>query len=214
MITTYAELKTAIPAWMYRDDIAEDTQAAEFIQLAEARLNRELDPVSTDATLTGTISSRRIDISSLSMETPIALFIKENGQENPISQRADGTFPYSDTNGKPQIWGLEGDNIDFDRPCDQAYTFRLSYNQRFALSDSATTNWLLTNHPDIYLAATMAWGRAYENDGRGVGQWLSILRTELPKIKRVIAASKVGTVRVDPMLVGGNGTQSVASLFS
>lgn len=211
MITNYTELKAAIPVWMYRDDMLPDVQAAEFIQLAEGRLNRELDTVSTDSTLTGVVGSRRIDISSLSLETPVALHIKENGVETQIGLSGEGTFPYTDTNGKPSIWGIEGDNIDFNCPCDQAYSFRLTYYQRFALSDGAPTNWLLTNHPDIYFAAAMVWGKARTRDIQSVVYWRDLLTAELPKLKKLIARSKIGPVRLDPMLTAGNNLYPAVS---
>ena len=57
-ITTYTELKSAIADYMARSDLTGNVE--DFIALAEARLNRLLKMVETDATLTGTAASRRI----------------------------------------------------------------------------------------------------------------------------------------------------------
>src|SRR5690242_5458638 len=64
------------------------------VVLAEAYLNGELGARDLDATLTGTINSRRIDISSLTIIQPIGLFLaRANQREVELDQQMDGTFP-------------------------------------------------------------------------------------------------------------------------
>lgn len=199
-LDTYSDLQAAVTDWLARSDIS--TAAPDAIKLAEARLNRELPAVETDETLTGTSGSRRIDISSLSCVAPIALFLAESGvDEVELTQKADGTFPYRETSGKPQFWAIDGTNIDFDRPLDAAYPFRFRFRQRFALSDSATTNWLLTNHPDIYLAASLMWGAGYVKSLTEAGTWKSILDEGIPSVRKIITRSKRGVMTVDRGIV-------------
>lgn len=203
-ISTYAELKTAISDWMARADLSGN--AADFITLAEARLNREIPAVQTDVTLTGTLGSRRIDVSSYSVVSPIALFLVDtDGDEIELTQRADGTFPYLDTSDQPKFWAMDGNYIDFDCPLDTAYTFRFRIKQRYALSDSATTNWLLTYHPDIYLAASLIWGGAYVKDFPYAATFVSSLDSGIPSVKNIIMEQNRGVLTVDPALrVSGN----------
>lgn len=196
-ITTYAQLQTAVGDWMARSDLS--GSAADFITLAESRLNRELNPVETDTTLTGTVNSRRIDISSLSIVSPIALFLVD-GDEAQLTQKSDGTFPYDDTSGEPSLWALDGTYIDFDRPLDEAYTFRFRYRGRFALSDSTTTNWLLTNHPDVYLAAAIVWGGVFTEDATKIALYKSLLDEAIPSVRNIIARNKRGVLTVDPAI--------------
>ena len=118
-IGTYSELKTAISDWMDRSDISGN--AADFVTLAEARLNRILEGSEADATLTGTVDSRRISISALSVREPVALFIvNASGDERELVQKADGNFPYSATSGEPTFWAVDGTGIDFDCPLNAA----------------------------------------------------------------------------------------------
>lgn len=199
-ISTYADLKNAVTNWMARSDLA--GEAADFIVLAEAHLNRELPAVETDAPLTGVVDDRRIDIAATSMERPIALFlvIPETGDEIELTQKADGTFPYVGTSSRPSLWAIDGTNIDFDCPLDQAYSFRFRYRQKFALSDSAPTNWLLTNHPDVYLAATLVWGGVFIRGSQLAATFTAILETGIPSVKSAIAQSKRAIATVDPAL--------------
>lgn len=204
-ISTYAELQTAVSDWMARSDLSGN--AADFITLAEARLNREIPAVQTDVTLTGTLGSRRIDVSANSVTSAIALFLVDtDGDETELTRKMDGTFPYLDTSGEPQFWAMDGSAaIDFDCPLDTAYTFRFRIKQRYALSVSATTNWLLTNHPDIYLAATLVWGGAFTKDFPYASAFVSSLESGIPSVNNIIMEQNRGLLTVDPALrsVGG-----------
>lgn len=199
-ITNYTELKSAVTTWMTRGDVA--GQAADCITLAEAALNRELNPVEVDATLAGVLDSRSIDISSLAMVDPIALFLADTGRnEVEITMKDQGTFPYRVSSAYPRFWSIDGTNIDFDCPLGQAYPFRFRYRQRFALSDASPTNWLLTNHPDVYLAASIVWGGVFIQDDPTMARWASILNSALPSVRSTIAQSKRAIASVDTALM-------------
>lgn len=200
-LANYSDLQASIASWMERTDMT--TVIVDCITLAEARLNRELGPVETDASLTGTTSSRTLDISALSIVEPIELWMTAvgGGDEKELSQQSPATLAYLETVGEPNQWAVSSlTEIDLDRPCDQAYPFRFHYRQRFALSDSATTNWLLTNHPDIYLAACLMWGAGYQESFPNGAAWKSILDEELPRVAHTLAKQRKGTLRVDPGL--------------
>ena len=59
---------------------------------------------------------------------------------------------------------MDGAVLAFDRPCDQAYGFTLRMLRKFALSDLAPTNALLTEHPDVYLFATLCEAAPFLRD--------------------------------------------------
>ena len=91
-LATYSDLQTYVTELMVREDLL--GSAADWITLAEARLNREIPAVETDVTLTGVASSRRIDVSSYSVVSPLALFlIDTDGDDIEMVRKADGTFP-------------------------------------------------------------------------------------------------------------------------
>lgn len=208
-LANYSDLQASVASWMERADMT--AVIVDCITLAEARLNRELGPVETDASLTGTVSSRALDISALSIVEPIELWVTDasGSDETDLQQQAPSTMAYAESNGHPTQWVMASTTeLKLDRPCDQAYSFRFHYRQRFALSDSATTNWLLTNHPDIYLAATLVWGAGYQESFANGATWKGILESELPSVARTLAKRRRGTLRVDPGLadIGRRGT--------
>lgn len=198
--STYSGLQAAALSFMDRNDTDE---VKGWIRLAEARLNRKLPAVEVDAALTGVAASRNIDISSLSIAQPNALWIADvGGDELPVTLKSLGTMALIDDGGFPTQWAMDvaDSQIVFNRPCDEAYSFRLVYRERFALSDSVATNWLLTNHPDLYLAATMMWGAGYREDMPSGVTWKGLLDEGIDEVRHEIAKNKGNQLSVDPAL--------------
>jgi hypothetical protein len=204
-LNTYAALKAAVADWMARTDLSGNIP--DWITLGEARLNRVLNPGETDATLTGVAGSRRIDISAINLVAKIALFINEtaSSDEREILPKADGGFEYASASGTPRFYAVDdgGDAIDFDCPLISAYTFRFRYRGRFALSDSVTSNWLLDNYPDVYLAATLMWGGGFTMAYESASVFKGILDEGIPEIRNIIARNKRAIATVDPALTSG-----------
>lgn len=199
-LNDFTDLKSSVATWLARSDMA--GMAEDFITLTEARLNRELNPVEATATITATPGSRTIDVTAQSVEEPAQLFISDPvlGDESELQKRGDGTFPYVTDAGRPWVWSYNSNTISFERPADQAYSLRFLFTQRFKLSDAAPTNWLLTNHPDIYLAAVLIWGGVLKRDSDHAAMFIPVLSEGLPSVKRQLAQSKRGQLRSDPAL--------------
>ncbi|HEX3887350.1 MAG TPA: hypothetical protein VHW05_07610 [Phenylobacterium sp.] len=153
-ITTYAELQAAAANWLVRADLT--ARIPEFIALAEARLNRVLRArlAETEASLTATPGQRTIPLPAGFAE-PLALWIVEGGVREPLRFVEPSLTDASSLVGRPRSWSIDGANLAFERPCDQAYGFVLRLLTRFALSDAAPTNALLSDYPDAYLFATL-----------------------------------------------------------
>lgn len=208
-ITDYNSLQAAISDWMARSDIS--GVAADFIALAEARLNRLLEPVGTTANLTGISNSNVVSIASLALVEPVSLYITAYQREKFIPPSALGTFYEQDTPNIPSNWAIEGQNIRFDCPLDIPYPIRFTYQGRFALSDAAPTNEFLTNSPDLYLAASIVWGSVYVKAAPDVSMWSSMLDAFVAEVRSINAQKKRSDLRVDPMLLrrGYNYTTDV-----
>lgn len=201
-LDTFANLKTAIDDWMARSDLTGNVE--DWITLAEARLNRELAAVTEDNTFNGSADSREISTSAISVVEPIALWLVDSatGDEREITKK-DG-FTYRDDTGEPSFWEFDDDastpKILFDVELDAAYSFRFRSRNRFALSDSATTNWLLTNHPDVYLAASIVWGGGFTEEFTKAAAFKLILDEAIPEVRNIIAQGKRAVLTVDPAI--------------
>lgn len=203
MAATYSELKTEIAGLLHRSDLT--ASIAGFISRAEARINRAVKPraAETEATLTGVVSSRFIALPS-GFNGAIALWIEQDGERDALQNRLPEDLDITSSNGTPCDWAIDGTNVAFDKPCESADTFYLRYFAKFALSDAAPTNWMLTNVPDLYLYASMIEASMFIRDDKWIAAWtqsyteiikdlkdsehqnksLAPLRTELPGTAR------------------------------
>jgi len=205
-ITNYSELQAAIIDFMARSDIS--GSAATFIQLAEARLNREIESISSTIVLNGIQDQNFIDITSLNIIEPVSLYVDGVIHEFSVTPKPQGSFPYFEISATPSVWCIEevvsgADQltyIRFDRALDVPYTFRFTYQGRFALSNDRPTNDFLRNYPDVYLAACIVWGAVYTKDSGLAAGYKAILDEGLAEAKSTYAQSKRGELSVDPML--------------
>jgi hypothetical protein len=162
-LTSYATLKTAVADWLNKVGLTGvDAKAAEFITLAEAQMNRELDTREMTATATYTISSETMalpcdfaGVRSFRIEGSPALALEYAPPE--AFDSALGT-------GKPTRYTVT-DVISFDPVPDYSYSVRLRYRKRIpALSAQCATNWLLKRHPDAYLYGALSQALIYFRD--------------------------------------------------
>jgi hypothetical protein len=200
-LANYTDLQTTLATWVERaGDSTYTTNVVDIIALAEAKLNRQLGVVETDAALTGTVNSRTVDISALSMTRPVALFASYfQNHETQLTPKNDGTYEEQNNAGRPRYWSIDGTTIVFDRILDSAYAFRFRYDQKFNLATSST-NWLLTNYPDVYLAACIAWSGAFYEDFTSAGNWKAVLDEGIDEVRHVIAQTRKGDLVVDRAL--------------
>lgn len=203
-IATRSDLLTKGASWLRRSGNA--TFVAELpdcLTIAESRLNREIGPIESDNALTGVVGSRSLDISAISFVEPIGLWRTAvgGGDEEEVAQQNSGTMGLTSSNGQPVAHYINNQSsLVLNCPCDQAYPFRWRTKGRFALVSAGDTNWLLTNHPDIYLAALLMWGAGYLESWANGQVWKQLLDEELPKVAHILTEAGKGTLRVDPAL--------------
>lgn len=163
-ITNYSELQGAIAAWMKRSDLTD--QIPNFIALAEARINRVFLPRSQEIEeeLTATPGSRFIALPS-GVINPIGLWLKAYMPRVKLTQMLPVELPVrQNVSGYPEYWAIDGENIALDKVAAEAYSFDFRYTKTFALSDSAPTNYILTNNPDVYLMGALVEASKYSMD--------------------------------------------------
>ena len=112
-LTTYAELKTAVAAWMDVSTSALSTTIDDLITVAEARIFREVRTRDTEAVLSGTIAAGVIAVPS----DYIALkFAYLNTSPSQILERRDAEWIYSQypirsSAGRPKYIARESGNF-------------------------------------------------------------------------------------------------------
>ena len=179
-ITTYAQLQTATANWLARTDLS--ARIPEFIELAEANFNRVIrqpDMIAKDDSFSiagryTTLPANTLEIIRIVVDlTPVIVLEYLTPEE--ISQRR---IVMSST-GKPYYFTMIGgssNQLEVLPSPDSTYTSSIVYYTRIAaLSDSATSNWLLAAHPDIYLFGTLVEAEPYLKNDERMPMWTTRL---------------------------------------
>ena len=179
-ITTYAQLQTATANWLDRTDLT--SRIPEFIELAEANFNRVIrqpDMIAKDDSFSiagryTTLPTDTLEIIRIVVDlTPVIVLEYLTPEE--ISQRR---IVMSST-GKPYYFTMIGgssNQLEVLPSPDSTYTSSIVYYTRIAaLSDSATSNWLLAAHPDIYLFGTLVEAEPYLKNDERMPMWTTRL---------------------------------------
>ncbi len=167
MASTYSELQTEVINACMRDG---DTEFAalvpSFITFAEGLIingNGSIDgfrvrDMETETSLT--TASSLVDLPSDFLE-----LIRVKGSDDIKLENAGSDFldRKNYTSGQGCYYTIEGSKLRVAPSSSETVTMRY-YASVPALSDAATTNWLLTKHPAIYHAATMFFAHQGQED--------------------------------------------------
>ena len=191
-ITTYDELKTSIGNWLNRDDLT--SVIPDFIALAETRMNRSLRHWRMEKRSTATIDTRYSSLPGGFLE---AIRFHLDVDERPVELVSSFALQKrrqssGDTSGRPQYYAIVGGQIEVWPTPDAAYTGELYYFDKFdALSDSATTNWLLTNYPDAYLYGALLHAAPYLAEDARTQTWAALYQSAIDDINAESDKAKV-----------------------
>jgi hypothetical protein len=81
---------------------------------------------------------------------------------------------YTGTAGIPTAYHIQGRSLVLAPPPASASNLTLTYWQRIpALGSTMPTNWLLEQHPDVYLYGSLIQAEAYIANDERIGLWKS-----------------------------------------
>jgi len=156
-LTTYTTLKASIANWLNRSDLTTEIQD-DFIKLTEADLNSKLRVRSMIAQVNITVNAETADLPTDFLQ--IRNFYILSGQtKTPLvytTPSSMDTTSGTSTTGKPTTFTILGDTLRFSPKPDATYTAVMNYFKKFpALSSTVSTNFILQNHPAIYLYGSL-----------------------------------------------------------
>lgn len=194
-ITTYATLQTAIANFLARSDLT--AQIPDFITMAEARMNRELETRaqekrSTAALVAGdeyiALPSDLREIREVKLNTsPLTVL------EYYSPTALDEQFPTAG-HAKPRGFSIIGPEMKLRPIPDTAYTAEIVYvGDITPLSVAAPSNNILLRSPDAYLYGALAEAYAYLLDETRAAQYMQRFNTALEEIKLDESRAHYGT---------------------
>lgn len=170
-LSTYANLKSAIASWAHRSDIT-DSVAADFVTLAEAEFNRVLRCVQQETRDTLSVTSRYTALPTDFLELRR---IEYDGSPvyplNSLSPFQQTSYRQNQPTGDPVYYSIVGTDIEVV-PTQTSATLDILYYAKIpALSDSNTTNWLLTAWPDLYLSECLRQCAIWTKDDGSINRY-------------------------------------------
>jgi hypothetical protein len=191
-ITNYSELKTSIANFLARDDLT--TQIPDFISLAESRMSREMNARSQEKRATATLVSGDAYV-SLPTDLRSIRLVKLNTSPKEVLEyytpaKLDELYA-SNAQGKPRAYTIIGGEIKFAPEPDSSYTAEIVYQEGVPdLSDSNSTNEILTRHPDAYLYGSLAAASVYLMDDQKTTVYEQLFTRAIDEVKREEERSK------------------------
>jgi hypothetical protein len=175
-ISTFSELKTAVGNWLDRADL--DDRIPEFIALTEARHRRDfkirrMETRVTANTIDGTeyytLPDNFVAMRNIQLNTDPKTALEYLTPEQMDRVRGGST------KGKPKAYSVIGNTFQLRPLPDGVYEVEMLYYKYFTgLSDSNTTNDMLTHHPDVYLYGSLVEAEPYLQNDKRLQLWAGL----------------------------------------
>lgn len=199
-LNTYTALQAAIADWLERSDLA--GRIPDFIRLAEVQIARTLNERRTlrraTALITDAFSACPDDLvqaRTISMSEGDEVWLLSPAPPDLVERQAA-----QNSKGRPRYWTVVGDEFRYYPAPDRGYVATLAYEFRPpTLSEASPTNWLLQQHPDLYLFGALKEAGPYLRDAAAAMLFETKFRTALDEV-RMARRAPVGALRVETPL--------------
>ena len=192
-ITNYSELQTTVADFLNRSDLT--SQIKTFIQICEADLNRLLRHWRLENRATAEVDGRYSAIPVDFIE-PIRLHLETD--EKPLelvgSLEMQKLRSANTATGKPKHYCITQGEIELFPTPDTTYNLEMYYYAKIpALSDSNTTNNILTYFPDVYLYGALIHSAPFLHEDARLQTWSALFQSALDGINQDNERAKTGS---------------------
>jgi hypothetical protein len=183
-LDTYNILRTTIADWLNRTDLTAAIPG--FIELAEAKFNRDLRTRHQIKRSTATLTSQFITLPTDWVEG-----INVQLNTNPVkvleyvtSDQADRISANSYGNTGAEVYTIIGTQLEIVPPVAVNTEIEMSYYAKIpALTTAAPTNWLLTQWPDLYLYGALANAAPYLREDERLATWKGMVGQLMEEVR-------------------------------
>lgn len=190
-IDTYTELTAAIADWLNREDLT--AVIPSFISLAEADINRNLRDWRMEKRSDASLDAQYSTLPTDWLET---IRLNLSGGTSRLELVSDGALAdlraeRSDAAGKPTHYAHTAGGLELFPTPDAAYDAELVYFAKVpALSATATTNWLLSAAPDVYLYGALTQSAPYLKDDQRAPLWAGLYQNAITSLNTASERSR------------------------
>lgn len=211
-IVDYASLQTAVTEYLARDqDATLIARIPSFIQLAEAKFNRQLfvRQMEQRATAVVNLASSEPEFISLPSDFQSMRRVRlASVTGKPCLEFKSGTqideyrFGISNVAARPRYFTVYGNELELAPTPNAAYTVEMVYRQSIPALVPNITNWLLALAPDLYLYGVLLETAPYIKEDARIQTWALGLSSALSDLNNLGLTS---TFNAGPMTVRVSG---------
>ena len=186
-LNTYSALKASVANWLNRTDLTDEI--VDFISLTEADFNSKLRIRKMISETTITIDAETEDLPTGFLQIR-DFFIVSGSTKLPLRYMTPSqmdSIKGTSTTGTPEVYTILGDKLRFAPKPNSTYTATLNFYKKFdALSDSNTSNFILSDHPSIYLYGALYHATNFLGgiDKMLVQKWQQMYATAMERLER------------------------------
>jgi|TARA_R110000796_G_scaffold49791_4_gene118408 hypothetical protein len=200
MINNYGELQAAIASWLKRSELVNDIPG--FISLAEDRFNRVIRTTEMETRSQANADNEYIGVPADFLQVRAIRFMGNINRLLRYYSPAELTaFKASGQTGNPTAYTVEDRQFKlFPAPTSSATAaIEIDYLAKIpALSDTNTTNWLLTDHSDIYLFGSLVNAESFLYNDSRVPLWQARLDQAISELTVQEGKARVGAAALMP----------------
>ena len=168
-LANYTDLQASVAAWMNRSDLT--ALIPDFIAIAEARIQDDLRvrQMITEVNLNTVIATQKIALPADWLEFKSVVYAGDPMEYMPL----DRIKEYADETGRsdPLGYSIEGLNLIVAPTPATVYAIATTYYAKVPAIATASTNWLLTKYPNIYLYGSLVSANQYTMDMQKADYW-------------------------------------------
>jgi len=193
-LSNYTELQTEIANFLNRDDLT--SVIPTFVRLAEAKMNRDIRHWRMEARKTALLDAQFTAL-PLDFLSPVRMTL--NTAETKVLELA-GTNEISklraeagNATGVPAYYAMIDGSVEVFPSPDADYIIEMLYYEAIeGLSNSITTNWILTYYPDVYLYASLLQSAPYLMEDNRIPVWGAYYTSALETLNQENELAKTG----------------------
>jgi hypothetical protein len=211
-IIDYTSLQAAVTEYLARDqDATLIARIPTFIQLAEAKFNRQLFVRQMERRATALVDTGSSEPEFISLPADFQSMRRvrlSSVTGKPCLEFRSGTqideyrFGISDIAAQPLYFTVFGDEIELAPTPGAAYTIEMIYRASIPPLASNPTNWLLLLAPDLYLYGALLESAPYIKEDARIQTWGLGFKTALDDLNNLGLTS---TFNAGPMTVRVSG---------
>ena len=185
-ISNIVELQAAVAEWMNRPQLA--PKVPDWITLAESRIAKTLrvSRMIASASLPTVIDQRGVDLPAGWLE-----FKAVTVDGSPIDYMPADQLYARNASSPNTMYSIEGGQLLLGPIPGAVFNVDIRYYKRLDALENSSTNWLLQDHPDVYLYGALIEGALYVKNQNEAGQWGTLFDKAIAEVTSADRAAAI-----------------------